>query len=234
MLSLRGLHASYGPVRALEDISLEVMAEQIVTLLGANGAGKTTTLNCISGQVSVTKGSVIFEGEDLTNATPERVVSRGIVQVPEGREIFPKMTVADNLLLGGWLQKDRKQRARDLDRIYELFPRLHERMNQVAGTLSGGEQQMLMIGRALMARPKLIMLDEPSLGLSPILVDQVFATIRRIHADGLAILLVEQNASAALNVSSFGYILENGEIAYKGTSKYLKESAHVREAYLGG
>ena len=234
MLSLRGLHASYGPVRALEDISLEVMAEQIVTLLGANGAGKTTTLNCISGQVSVTKGSVIFEGEDLTNATPERVVSRGIVQVPEGREIFPKMTVADNLLLGGWLQKDRKQRARDLDRIYELFPRLHERMNQVAGTLSGGEQQMLMIGRALMAKPKLIMLDEPSLGLSPILVDQVFATIRRIHADGLAILLVEQNASAALNVSSFGYVLENGEIAYKGTSKYLKESAHVREAYLGG
>jgi len=162
------------------------------------------------------------------------VVSRGIVQVPEGREIFPKMTVADNLLLGGWLQKDRKQRARDLDRIYELFPRLHERMNQVAGTLSGGEQQMLMIGRALMARPKLIMLDEPSLGLSPILVDQVFATIRRIHTDGLAILLVEQNTSAALNVSSFGYILENGEIAYKGTSKYLKESAHVREAYLGG
>ena len=234
MLSLRGLHASYGPVRALEDISLEVMAGQIVTLLGANGAGKTTTLNCISGQVSVTKGSVIFEGEDLTNATPERVVSRGIVQVPEGREVFPKMTVADNLLLGGWLQKDRKQRARNLDRIYELFPRLHERMNQVAGTLSGGEQQMLMIGRALMARPKLIMLDEPSLGLSPILVDQVFATIRRIHADGLAILLVEQNASAALNVSSFGYILENGEIAYKGTSKYLKESAHVREAYLGG
>jgi branched-chain amino acid transport system ATP-binding protein len=234
MLSLRGLHASYGPVRALEDISLEVMAGQIVTLLGANGAGKTTTLNCISGQVSVTKGSVIFEGEDLTNATPERVVSRGIVQVPEGREIFPKMTVADNLLLGGWLQKDRKQRARDLDRIYELFPRLHERMNQVAGTLSGGEQQMLMIGRALMARPKLIMLDEPSLGLSPILVDQVFATIRRIHTDGLAILLVEQNTSAALNVSSFGYILENGEIAYKGTSKYLKESAHVREAYLGG
>ena len=234
MLSLRGLHASYGPVRALEDISLEVMAGQIVTLLGANGAGKTTTLNCISGQVSVTKGSVIFEGQDLTNATPERVVSRGIVQVPEGREIFPKMTVADNLLLGGWLQKDRKQRARDLDRIYELFPRLHERMNQVAGTLSGGEQQMLMIGRALMARPKLIMLDEPSLGLSPILVDQVFATIRRIHADGLAILLVEQNASAALNISSFGYILENGEIAYKGTSKYLKESAHVREAYLGG
>jgi len=234
MLSLRGLHASYGPVRALEDISLEVMAGQIVTLLGANGAGKTTTLNCISGQVSVTKGSVIFEGQDLTNATPERVVSRGIVQVPEGREIFPKMTVADNLLLGGWLQKDRKQRARNLDRIYELFPRLHERMNQVAGTLSGGEQQMLMIGRALMAKPKLIMLDEPSLGLSPILVDQVFATIRRIHADGLAILLVEQNASAALNISSFGYILENGEIAYKGTSKYLKESAHVREAYLGG
>ena len=234
MLSLRGLHASYGPVRALEDISLEVMAGQIVTLLGANGAGKTTTLNCISGQVSVTKGSVIFEGQDLTNATPERVVSRGIVQVPEGREIFPKMTVADNLLLGGWLQKDRKQRARDLDRIYELFPRLHERMNQVAGTLSGGEQQMLMIGRALMARPKLIMLDEPSLGLSPILVDQVFATIRRIHADGLAILLVEQNASAALNVSSYGYILENGEIVYNGTSAVLRESAHVREAYLGG
>jgi branched-chain amino acid transport system ATP-binding protein len=233
MLELTGLHAGYGPIRALEDVSLNVAAGQIVCLLGANGAGKTTTLNCISGLVAATKGTIRLDGTDITNARVENVVAQGIVQVPEGREIFPTMTVEDNLTLGAWLQSDSKKVSRSLERVYDLFGRLRERAGQLAGTLSGGEQQMLMIGRALMAQPKLLMLDEPSLGLSPILVEQVFATIRRIHAEGLTILLVEQNASVALDVSSYGYILENGEITHQGTSAELKQSPHVREAYLG-
>jgi branched-chain amino acid transport system ATP-binding protein len=233
MLSLTGLHAAYGPVRALEDVSLRVERGQVVCLLGANGAGKTTTLNCISGLVAATEGSVRFDGADITNARVESVVARGIVQVPEGRAIFPTMTVDDNLLLGAWLQSDKKQAAKNLEWVRDLFPRLRERGKQLAGTLSGGEQQMLMIGRALMAKPKLLMLDEPSLGLSPILVEQVFATIKRIHGEGLPILLVEQNASVALDVSSYGYILENGEIIHHGASAALKASPHVREAYLG-
>jgi branched-chain amino acid transport system ATP-binding protein len=234
MLELSGLHAGYGPIRALEDVSLSVEAGQIVCLLGANGAGKTTTLNCISGFVAASKGAITFDGDNITNARVESLVKRGIVQVPEGREIFPVMTVDDNLKLGAYLQNDTKRVARNLDRVYELFPRLKERARQMAGTLSGGEQQMLMIGRALMAEPKLLMLDEPSLGLSPILVEQVFATVKRIHAEGLTILLVEQNASVALDASTYGYILENGEIIHHGRSEDLKKSAHVREAYLGG
>jgi branched-chain amino acid transport system ATP-binding protein len=234
MLELAGVHAGYGPVRALEDVSLAVEAGQIVCLLGANGAGKTTTLNCISGLVAATKGALMFDGTDITNARVENLVARGIVQVPEGREIFPTMTVEDNLKLGAWLQNDARKVSKNLDWVYELFPRLKERAAQFGGTLSGGEQQMLMIGRALMAQPKLLMLDEPSLGLSPILVEQVFATIKRIHAEGLTILLVEQNASVALDASTYGYILENGEIIHHGTSADLKQSAHVREAYLGG
>jgi branched-chain amino acid transport system ATP-binding protein len=233
MLELSGVHAAYGPIRALEDVSLSVAPGQVVCLLGANGAGKTTTLNCISGFVAATKGFVRFDGADITNARTERVVSLGIVQVPEGREIFATMSVEDNLRLGAWLQRDGKAIAKKLDWVFELFPRLKERARQLAGTLSGGEQQMLMIGRALMAKPKLLMLDEPSLGLSPILVKQVFATIRRIDAEGLSILLVEQNASAALDVSTYGYILENGEITHHGTSAELKQSPQVREAYLG-
>jgi len=234
MLSVTGLHAGYGPIRALDEVSLNVEAGQIVCLLGANGAGKTTTLNCISGLVAATRGSVRFDGVDITNARIEDVVARGIVQVPEGREIFPTMTVEDNLKLGAWLQNDNQKIASNLARVYDLFPRLQERAKQLAGTLSGGEQQMLMIGRALMAQPRLLMLDEPSLGLSPILIEQVFATIKRIHAEGLTILLVEQNASVALDTSSYGYILENGEITHHGTSAELKQSPHVREAYLGG
>ncbi len=234
MLSLKSISAAYGPVRALEKISIEIQAGQIVCLLGANGAGKTTTLNCISGAVAATEGSITFDGEDITNFRMETVVARGIVQVPEGREIFPTMTVADNLALGAWLQKDKQKITRDLEWVYDLFPRLRERTFQLAGTLSGGEQQMLMIGRAVMAEPKLLMLDEPSLGLSPLLVEQVFTTIKRIHASGLPILMVEQNASAALAISSYGYILENGEISHHGPAATLKESEHVREAYLGG
>jgi branched-chain amino acid transport system ATP-binding protein len=233
MLELSGLHAGYGPVRALEDVALTVEAGQVVCLLGANGAGKTTTLNCISGFVAASKGSIKFDGTDITNARIESLVARGIVQVPEGREIFPTMTVEDNLKLGAYLQRDGKRASRNLDHVYELFPRLKERAKQMAGTLSGGEQQMLMIGRALMAEPKLLMLDEPSLGLSPVLIEQVFATVKRIHQEGMTILLVEQNASVALDASTYGYILENGEIIHHGRSQDLEQTAHVREAYLG-
>ncbi len=233
MLRLAKIHASYGSVRALDDVSLEVGEGQIVCLLGANGAGKTTTLNCISGLVSIPSGSITFDGEDITNAGAETVVAKGIVQVPEGREIFPTMSVEDNLILGAWLQKDRRAARQRLEHVYDMFPRLKERARQSAGTLSGGEQQMLMIGRALMARPKLMMLDEPSLGLSPLLVQQVFEIIKTIHAEGMPILLVEQNARLALNVSSYGYVLENGEIAFHGPAETLKQDQKINEAYLG-
>jgi branched-chain amino acid transport system ATP-binding protein len=234
MLNVAGIYAAYGPVRALENVSLTVGAGQIVCLIGANGAGKSTTLNCISGLVSSTKGTITFEDQSITNARAEDIVGRGIVQVPEGREIFPVMTVEDNLTLGAWLRKDKQQWLQDLARIYDLFPRLRERSRQLAGTLSGGEQQMLMFGRALMAKPKLLMLDEPSLGLSPILVQQLFAIIKRIHADGMPILLVEQNVRIALNVSSYGYVIQNGEIIMQGSAEVLKKDQQVREAYLGG
>jgi len=229
MLSIDGLHAGYGKVSALENVSLAVEPGQIVCLLGANGAGKTTTLNCISGLVAATSGRIRFEGEDVGNLRVEDIVGRGIVQVPEGREIFTAMSVEDNLTLGAWRRWNwrrwNKQRNRDeLERVYQLFPRLRERATQFAGTLSGGEQQMLMIGRALMAKPKLLMLDEPSLGLSPILVQQVFDIIRAIHASGIAILLVEQNARVALDVSSYGFILENGEISLQGPAAELAQN----------
>ncbi|HVZ52916.1 MAG TPA: ABC transporter ATP-binding protein [Pseudolabrys sp.] len=233
MLKLEGIHAAYGPVRALENISIEVGKTQIVSLLGANGAGKTTTLNCISGLVAATKGRVTFDGEDVTDLPVDKIVARGIVQVPEGREIFPTMSVEDNLLLGAWLKKDAAQRARDFEWIYHLFPRLKERARQAAGTLSGGEQQMLMIGRALMAKPRMLLVDEPSLGLSPILVQQVFAIIRAIHESGIPILVVEQNVRIALDVSSYAYILENGEITLEGPSQDLRHNPQVHEAYLG-
>ncbi len=233
MLEVAGIHAAYGAVRALENVSLKVGAGQIVCLLGANGAGKTTTLNCISGVVPVQEGRIRFDGEDITNARVDRLVARGIVQVPEGREIFPTLSTEDNLLLGGWTRPRGESRPRELARIYDLFPRLSERAAQMAGTLSGGEQQMLMIGRALMAKPKLLMFDEPSLGLSPLLVQQVFQIIPRINAAGVPILLVEQNARMALQVSSYGYILENGEIALEGPSCELAGDPQVQHAYLG-
>jgi branched-chain amino acid transport system ATP-binding protein len=234
MLSIDGLHASYGKVSALENVSLKVEANQLVCLLGANGAGKTTTLNCISGLVAATRGRIVFAGEDIGNLRAEDIVKRGVVQVPEGREIFAAMSVEDNLMLGAWHHKDRERNRKELERVYDLFPRLRERTSQFAGTLSGGEQQMLMIGRALMAKPKLLMLDEPSLGLSPILVQQVFDIIKTIHQSGIAILLVEQNARVALDVSSYGYILENGEINLHGPATALAENPQVHEAYLGG
>jgi branched-chain amino acid transport system ATP-binding protein len=234
MLEVTNLHASYGSIQALERVALKIDRKQIVCLLGANGAGKSTTLNCISGIVPVTNGSVTFEGEDITNIPVEQIVARGIIQVPEGREIFPTLTVKDNVALGSWLYRREKQVSADFDHVYDLFPRLAERSRQKAGTLSGGEQQMLMIGRALMARPKLLMFDEPSLGLSPLFVDQVFDIIKRIHTAGTPILLVEQNARIALNVSSYGYIIENGEIILQGEAAVLSNNPQVREAYLGG
>ena len=191
MLEVRGISASYGRVRALENVSLSVGAGRVVCLLGANGAGKTTTLNCISGVVPLTAGRILFEGDDITNWPIDRIVARGIVQVPEGREIFPEMSVVDNLLLGTWLRRREGVAKRGFERVYDYFPRLAERSQQAAGTLSGGEQQMLMIGRALMAGPKLLLLDEPSLGLSPLLVRQVFEIVARVHAEGVPILLVE-------------------------------------------
>jgi branched-chain amino acid transport system ATP-binding protein len=234
MLSIEGLYAGYGKVSALENVSLTVEPGQIVCLLGANGAGKTTTLNCVSGLVAATAGRIVFEGEDIGRLRVEEIVSRGIVQVPEGREIFTAMSVEDNLTLGAWRRWNKHRNREELDRVYSLFPRLRERAAQFAGTLSGGEQQMLMIGRALMAKPKLLMLDEPSLGLSPILVQQVFDIIKTIHRSGIAILLVEQNARVALDVSSYGYILENGEINLQGPAAELAKNPQVHEAYLGG
>src|SRR4051812_176657 len=233
MLELDGISASYGAIRALDRVSLTVPAGQIVCLLGANGAGKTTTLNCISGVVPLTGGRISFEGEDITGLPIDRIVARGIVQVPEGREIFPELSVVDNLILGTWLHR-RKRSGDLLERVYDYFPRLKERAQQHAGTLSGGEQQMLMIGRALMARPKLLLLDEPSLGLSPVLIEQVFAIISRIHADGVSILLVEQNARVALSASRYGYVLETGEIRLHGASPELIGNPEIRAAYLGG
>ena len=233
MLELNGISASYGAVRALENVSLSVPAGRIVCLLGANGAGKTTTLNCISGVVPLTAGRIRFEGEDITGWPIDRIVARGIVQVPEGREIFPELTVADNLLLGTWLRRRKGGAARDFERIYNYFPRLRERARQPAGTLSGGEQQMLMIGRALMAQPKLLLLDEPSLGLSPLLVQQLFGIIARVHADGVPILLVEQNAAVALAASHHAYIIENGEIRLDGPARDLEQNEEVKAAYLG-
>ena len=233
MLELHGISASYGHVRALEGVSLQVGAGQVVCLLGANGAGKSTTLNCISGVVPTTAGRIVFEGEDITGWSIDRIVARGIVQVPEGREIFPDLSVADNLLLGTWLIRRDPTARRGFDQVYAMFPRLAERARQAAGTLSGGEQQMLMLGRALMARPRLLLMDEPSLGLSPLLVRQMFDIVARVHADGIPILLVEQNARAALAASDHGFILENGSIRLQGPADALSRDPAVQAAYLG-
>lgn len=234
MLRLEAISASYGPIQALDRVTLEVPAGKIVALLGANGAGKSTTLNCISGVVPLKAGRILFDGRDIAGLKPSAVVSAGIVQVPEGREIFPELSVEDNLLLGTWLRKGRRQLGEEFEAVYRLFPRLKERLQQHAGTLSGGEQQMLMIGRALMARPRILLLDEPSLGLSPILVETIFEVVQQLNRDGATILLVEQNARVALSVSDYGYVLENGEVRVQGTSDALRDDPVVRQAYLGG
>ena len=232
MLSVRGLKAGYGAALAVRDLSFDAGACAVTALLGANGAGKTTTMLAISGLLPVRAGEIRFEDRPATNIGNDRLVRLGIAQVPQGRQVFPQMTVRENLELGAFLRRDGGVAA-DLDRVFGHFPRLAERAGQAAGTLSGGEQQMLAIGRALMARPKLLLLDEPSLGLAPVVVDAVYAIIRRLAEDGLAILLAEQNVAKALSVASRGFVLENGRVIAAGSSAELGATDFVRKAYLG-
>lgn len=232
-LEIRDLHVSYGGIRALKGIDLTVEEGQIVTLIGANGAGKSTTLRAISGLQKPQSGSILYGGEELVGLPAKEIVRRGIIHVPEGRRVFPDMTVAENLKIGAFLRKDKDCIASDMDYVYSLFPRLKERSWQPAGTLSGGEQQMLAVGRALMSRPKVLMMDEPSLGLAPLIVKDIFSIIRRVNADGITVLLIEQNANAALRIADYGYVLETGVIALTGTGEELLRNESVREAYLG-
>jgi branched-chain amino acid transport system ATP-binding protein len=232
VLRLDGLHVYYGEIHALKGVSLEVQAGEIVTLLGNNGAGKTTTLKTISGLLAPRQGTVELEGQPLVGVPAHDVVGRGIGHVPEGRRIFNRLTVRENLMMGAFLRSDGGIDA-DLQRVFTLFPRLHERIAQVAGTLSGGEQQMLAIGRALMARPRLLLLDEPSMGLAPVLVEQIFETIGEVNRQGTTILLVEQNAAMALSIAHRGYVLETGAVVLAGTATTLGENPDVRRAYLG-
>lgn len=232
-LEIRDLHVSYGGIRALKGIDLTVEEGQIVTLIGANGAGKSTTLRAISGLQKPQSGSILYGGEELVGLPAKEIVRRGIIHVPEGRRVFPDMTVAENLKIGAFLRKDKDGIASDMDYVYSLFPRLKERSWQPAGTLSGGEQQMLAVGRALMSRPKVLMMDEPSLGLAALIVKDIFSIIRRVNADGITVLLIEQNANAALRIADYGYVLETGVIALTGTGEELLRNESVREAYLG-
>ena len=227
LLSVEDLHVRYGAVDVLRGVDLRVMEGEIVSLVGANGAGKTTTLMAISRLAPVVKGKIHFSGEGIHGLAPEQVVGRGITQVPEGRRVFPRMTILENLLLGGQLSED-------LEWVLQLFPILRKRDRQLAGTLSGGEQQMLALARGLMARPKLLLLDEPSLGLAPKLVTQVFAVIRQIHQRGITILLVEQNAYQALQIAQTAYVMESGKIVLHGPAEQLREDPAVKQAYLGG
>lgn len=233
MLRLLDVDVYYGMVLALQQISIEVPEGKIVALLGANGAGKTTTLRAISGVVRPRSGRIEFMGDRIDGSAPERIVSMGIVQAPEGRQVFPELSVKENLLIGTYARRDRRAIARDFERVYAHFPVLKARERQAAGTLSGGEQQMLAIGRALMARPRVLLLDEPSLGLAPLVTRQIFEIIRALNAEGTTILLVEQNARLALAVSTSAYILETGRIALSGPSESLLKSEEVRRSYLG-
>ena len=233
ILKVDDINVYYGSIHAIKGVSFEVNEGEIVTLIGANGAGKSTTLNTISGLLHSRTGSVTFMGEALGKVPCHKIVSKGLALVPEGRRVFLQMTVQENLEMGAYTQSG-KGIDQDLEHVYELFPRLKERMKQVAGTLSGGEQQMLAMGRALMSHPKLLMLDEPSMGLAPILVEQIFEIIQNLHKDGTTILLVEQNAAAALSVADRGYVLETGKIVTSGTGKELLASPAIKKAYLGG
>jgi len=233
MLQIDGLEAFYGRVRALANVSLRVDTGEVVALIGSNGAGKTTTLRTISGLVNAARGRISFAGQDVTAVPPAKRVELGIGHVPEGRRLFPRMSVQDNLTLGAYTRNDRDEVEQDRQRVFQLFPRLKERQTQIAGTLSGGEQQMLAIGRAMMTRPKVLMMDEPSLGLAPILVETIFRIIQEINEQGIPILLVEQNAQQALNVAHRGYVLETGSIVKEGTGQELLQSEDVARAYLG-
>ena len=234
MLEIDGLHCRYGKVSAVRDLTLEVKEGELVTLIGANGAGKTTTLKAISGLLAPAAGRIVFDGEDITGAAPRTILARGIAHCPEGRHIFPDMTVQENLDMGCYLRKEPGGIARDLERLFERFPVLAERRRQMAGTLSGGEQQMLAISRALMSRPKLILFDEPSLGLAPNLIETIFEIVSEIRAQGVTVLMVEQNAYAALELCDRCYLLESGEVTLSGSGEELLNDPHVKEAYLGG
>lgn len=232
ILELKDLHVSYGGIKALKGISLSVEEGKIVSLIGANGAGKSTTLRAISGLEKVGAGQILYNGEDITGKPSKHMVEQGLIMVPEGRRIFPDMTVLENLKIGAYLRRD-NEIATDIEKMYQLFPRLKERSWQMAGTLSGGEQQMLAVGRALMSRPKLLMMDEPSLGLAPLVVKDIFLIIQQIRQTGVTVLLIEQNANAALKIADYGYVLETGKIALEGTGKELLTNPAVRAAYLG-
>jgi branched-chain amino acid transport system ATP-binding protein len=233
VLKVENLHTFYGQIEALKGISIEVHEGEIVTLIGANGAGKSTTLKTISGQLAPKLGTIVFQGEEIQGMAAHLVTTKGIIQVPEGRRIFPRMTVEENLEMGAFLRNDSAGIEEDKSMVFDLFPRLKDRKNQKGGTLSGGEQQMLAMGRGLMPRPKLLMLDEPSMGLAPVLVETIFETIERLHREGITILLVEQNAAMALTVADRGYVLETGSVALSGTGKELLVNEQVRKTYLG-
>jgi branched-chain amino acid transport system ATP-binding protein len=233
ILELEDVHTYYGAIHALKGVSIQVRAKEIVTLIGANGAGKSTTLRSINGLNRPRQGSIRFQGRDITNAASHEIVKSGIALSPEGRRLFPRMTVLENLEMGAFQREDRSTYQEDLDRVFELFPRLHERRQQKAGTLSGGEQQMCAMGRALMARPRLLLLDEPSMGLAPIFVERIFEIVREINAQGTPVLLVEQNALMALDTAHRGYVLETGRIALEGPAKELRDNERVRKTYLG-
>ncbi len=233
VLEVEGLHVFYGAIHAIKGISFKVEKGQVVTLIGANGAGKTTTLSTIAGLVKPKRGRILFDGKDIQNLPPHQINRMGVCLVPEGRRIFPNLTVMENLMMGAFNRKDKDGIKQDLEWVFTLFPRLAERKNQLGGTLSGGEQQMLAISRALMSRPKVLMMDEPSLGLAPILVEEVFEIIKKLNSEGMTILLVEQNAVGALNISHYGYVLETGNIVLEGPAKDLLKNEQVKKAYLG-
>ena len=233
MLSVNNLQVHYGMIQAIKDVSFEVNEGEVIALIGANGAGKTTILHTVSGLLQPTKGSVLFEGQDITKVPAHKIVSLGMAHVPEGRRVFAQLTVLENLKLGAYTRKDKNEMEETLQMIYKRFPRLEERKNQIAGTLSGGEQQMLAMGRALMSHPKIILMDEPSMGLSPIFVEEVFKIIRDISAEGVTVLLVEQNAKKALNIADRAYVLETGNIILQGDAKKLMNDESVKKAYLG-
>ena len=233
MLKIENLHVSYGGIQALRGVSLEVPDGKIVTLIGANGAGKSTTLRTITGLVKASSGSIQWSGEELLGRSIDRIISAGIAMSPEGRRVFPDLTVLENLKLGAYLRRDKAEITKDLQWVYQLFPRLKERDWQAAGPLSGGEQQMLAVGRALMSRPKLLLMDEPSLGLAPLVVQDIFSIIREINRQGVTILLIEQNANMALKIADLAYVLETGSITMSGTGAELLADQRVKEAYLG-
>ena len=234
MLEVKNLHVSYGMIDAVKGIDFQVNDGEIVSLIGANGAGKTTTMHTLSGLLKAKEGQILLDGKDLTKVKANKIVGMGLVQVPEGRRVFTQMSVEENLQLGAYLRHDKSEIAKDFRHVYELFPRLEERKKQLAGTLSGGEQQMLAMARALMSKPKVLLMDEPSMGLSPLLVKEIFAIIKDINKAGTTIFVVEQNAKRALEIADHAYVMETGKIVLSGTGKELAASSEVQKAYLGG